>query len=391
MTDIPDSTGPGLAAAGMGWHCARVRSLGRRWRGVIECQVELEPHSAADSAAPTLDPLPQGTVTALAYPELIGLPQPGDRVLITAGALARGLGTGGFALIVALPERLPTPGPAAGHLVKARYTPLQVLVQGADEQGSPHHELLRAADDLNGAVVVTADLHSALPAIVAGVRETNPDLVVAYVMTDGGALPAWLSRSVDQLVTAGWLRGCVTTGQSFGGDIEAVSIHSGLLAAQLVWGAQVIVVSQGPGNLGTGTTWGFSGVAVGEAINAAAVLGGRPVASLRISQADARERHRGISHHSRTAYGRVALAAADIVVPELAEPWGAMVAQQAQALAEPHTPHRLVTVATSDLLQALRACPVRLSTMGRDLDADPAAFLAAAAAGVHAGQLANGH
>ena len=36
---------------------------------------------------------------------------------------------------------------------------------------------------------------------------------------------------------------------------------------------------------------------------------------------------------------------------------------------------------------ALRACPARLSTMGRGLDEDLAYFLAAAAAGRHAGRL----
>ena len=36
-------------------------------------------------------------------------------------------------------------------------------------------------------------------------------------------------------------------------------MHAGLLAARLVTGADVAVVAQGPGNLGTGTRWGFSG------------------------------------------------------------------------------------------------------------------------------------
>ena len=97
-------------------------------------------------------------------------------------------------------------------------------------------------------------------------------------------------------------------------------MHSGLLAARLVAGADVAVVAQGPGNLGTGTRWGFSGVSAGEAVNAAGVLRGRPVAALRVSAADARERHRGVSHHSLTALGRVALVPADVVVPLLPGP-----------------------------------------------------------------------
>jgi hypothetical protein len=347
-------------------------------------------------------------VRALAYPELTGVPEPGDRVLLNTGALDLGLGTGGYALVVAIPGRLPPDRPGPGHLIKARYTPLQATVLGADEQGSPYHDVLRAADDLGGMPVVVADLHSALPAIIAAYRSDRlarparlpgePTVpaepagparapVVAYVMLDGGALPAWFSRSAAALTDIGWLAGTITVGQSFGGDLEAVTLHSGLLAARHVLGAEMTVVAQGPGNLGTGTRWGFSGVAAGEAINAAAVLGGRPVGSLRISQADHRQRHQGISHHSLTAYGRVALARADIVVPELPADFGEFGAEllaAAQALADRHN---LVRVGVAGLTEVLRDCPVPLSTMGRSLDEDLAYFLAAAAAGRHAANL----
>src|SRR5438034_295172 len=135
----------------------------------------------------------------------------------------------------------------------------------------------------------------AYPAL-AGIRADRPDASVGYVMTDGGALPAWFSRTLAGL--SGRLAGVVTVGQAFGGDLEATTVHSGLLAARYVLGTDLAVVAQGPGNLGTGTPWGFSGVAVGEAVNAVATLGGRPVGSLRISAADPRPRHHGVSHHS---------------------------------------------------------------------------------------------
>ena len=38
---------------------------------------------------------------------------------------------------------------------------------GADEQDSHYHDILREADDLGGMPVVIADLHSALPAVLA--------------------------------------------------------------------------------------------------------------------------------------------------------------------------------------------------------------------------------
>lgn len=363
-----------------------VSVLRREWAGAVEIEVIVD-------GAP---------VRALAYPELTGRPRPGDRVLLNTSALDLRLGTGGYALVVALPGALPPDPGGPGHLIKARYTPLQACVLGADEQGSPHHELLREADDLDGMPVVIADLHSALPAVLAafhserqaaasaaagpGAAPAGPLPRAAYVMPDGGALPAWFSRTAAALKQAGWLAGTVTVGQAFGGDLEAVTLHSGLLAARHVLGAEIAVVCQGPGNLGTGTRWGFSGVACGEAVNAAAVLGGRPVASLRISEADSRERHRGISHHSLTAYGRVALARADVVVPDLPGDFGAQVAAAAAPLAARHC---LVRVSVAGLREVLAACPVTLSTMGRGLADDLAYFLAAAAAGRHAAALSN--
>jgi hypothetical protein len=203
-------------------------------------------------------------------------------------------------------------------------------------------------------------------------------------MTDGGALPLAFSRSVAELRAAGWLAGTVTVGQAYGGDLEAVTLHSGLLAARLVLDAEVVVVIQGPGNLGTGTRWGYSGVGAGEAINAAGVLRGRPVASLRISGADPRERHRGISHHSLTAYGRVALVPADVVVPDLPGDLGDEVRAQARGLA---ARHRLVEVPVDGLADMLERSPCRLTTMGRGLDEELPYFLAAAAAGRHAAGL----
>jgi hypothetical protein len=356
------------------WRSGTVTALGSTWPGAVELTARLDAGSvdAGDE------------VPALAYPQLVGQPRVGDRVLLNTAALELGLGTGGFALVVALPDRLPPDVEEPGHLVKARYLPLQATVLGVDEQDSPHHDLLRDADGLGAMPVVVADLHSSLPAVLAGVRALRPEARVVYVATDGGALPLAFSKTVAGLRAAGWLAGTVTVGQAFGGDLEAVTVHNGLLAAGRVLGAEVAVVTQGPGNLGTGTKWGFSGVAAGEVVNAVGVLGGRPVAALRISQADPRDRHRGVSHHSLTAYGRVALVPADVPVPDLPGELGGLVRRQVEELAGRH---RLVSVDCAPLRSALEASPVRLSTMGRGLAEDPAAFLAAAAAGWHAAGL----
>jgi hypothetical protein len=363
------------------WRRGVVVEVRSRWAGAVEYAVRLD---AGD------------LVRALGYVEMVGSLDPGTAVLLNTTALERGLGTGGLAIVVAAPDALPPPvddvGALLGHVVKARYTPSQTMVLGVDEQDSEHHASLADADDLDGLPVVVADLHSALPAILAGVRASDPGLRVAYVMTDGGALPIDFSRTVAGLRESGWLAASVTVGQAFGGDLEAVNVHTGLLAARHVVGADLVVVSQGPGNLGTGTLWGFSGTSAGEAVNAAATLGGRAVCSLRISQADPRDRHLGVSHHSLTAYGRVALVPADVPVPllegELAD-IGARVFDQARDLcASSGGRLRLLEVACDGLDAALRTSPVTLRTMGRGYDDDRAGFLGAAVAGRYAAGLA---
>jgi hypothetical protein len=346
----------------------RVLGVRRAWPGACEIDVEV------DGAAGV----------ALAYPSLVGEPVAGDRVLLNTTAVTLGLGTGGYHLVVAFPDRIPADVDGPGHLVKARYTPLQATVLGVSEESSPYSAAMAAATSVDGMPVVVADLHSALPAVLAGIEERRPGTRVAYVMTDGGALPIWLSRTVALL--RDHLAGTVTAGQSFGGDLEAVTLHEGLLAARVVLAADVAVVTQGPGNLGVGTPWGFSGVAAGDAVNAVAAVGGRAVASLRISDADPRERHRGVSHHSRTAYGRVALARASVVVPELPSPLAEDVARDLDESGIAAR-HDVVRVPVEGLAEALGRSGFPLETMGRGLAEDSAYFLAAAAAGRHAAGL----
>src|SRR5688500_19722747 len=152
------------------WRRGRVTETGRRGRDSLELTVEVPD---------------EGSVKGLAYPSLVGIPQVGDDVLLNTTAWAQMLGTGGYALVVAVPDRLPPDPEGPGHLVKARYTPMQVTVQGVDEQDTEHHEAIAEADDLGGMPVVVADLHSALPAVLIGMLATDPDLKVAYVMQDG--------------------------------------------------------------------------------------------------------------------------------------------------------------------------------------------------------------
>src|SRR5262249_56253383 len=101
--------------------------------------------------------------------------------------------------------------------------------------------------------VVVADLHSALPAIVAGIRAGRAaPPAVAYVMLDTGALPAWFSRTCAGLREAGWLAATITVGQAFGGDPGAVAPAPRLPAARHVLRAGGTLVAPGRGHPGTG-------------------------------------------------------------------------------------------------------------------------------------------
>lgn len=316
---------------------------------------------------------------ALAYTELVGDLRVGDEVLLNSTAVDRGLGTGGYLLIVAPAGALPDSDPGLGHIVKARYMPHQTMVLAVDEQHSPDHETLREADSIGGMPVVVADLHSALPAIVAAAKHHRPGLTIAYIHTDTAALPIAFSRTAALLRDRGDIT-TITSGQSFGGDYESVNLHTALLAARHVIRADIAVVVQGPGNVGTGTAWGFSGTSVGEAVNAVNLLGGRAVATLRVSQADRRPRHRGISHHSLTAYTKVALTPA--LVPVTSEGIEPSVLRDIESDYPALTgTGRLTLVDVDGIREALESSPVPLSTMGRGLSEDYAAFAFAGAGG----------
>ena len=358
------------------WERGTVSAVTSSWPGVDRLEIDLDDG--------------EGTLSAIAYEELTGRPRAGEQVLLNTNAVRRELGTGGDAMVVARTEVLPEAAEVRGHMVKARYTPMQTMVDALDDPDSEHYETVRAATGIDGMPVVVADLHSSLPAIVAGIRARRRSARIAYVHTDAAALPAVYSKSAARLREAGLLTAVISAGQSFGGDLEAVTVHSALLGARHVVGADVAIVIQGPGNLGTGTGWGFSGIQTAESLHAASVLGGVPIATLRVSEADERERHRGLSHHSSTAYGRALLAPVHLpVLPRTDSRYNAFhesVRKQVKStILKPAKKrgvlHHLTEVDAKGLRDALEEMPVRMTTMGRTLAEDYASFQYAALAG----------
>jgi hypothetical protein len=325
---------------------------------------------------------------ALAYLDLTGPVAEGDPIVLNTTAVEEGLGTGGYHFVIAVPGRDADP-PPAGHVMKLRYTPLQAKVEAVEEQASPHHAVMAGAGHLDGMPVVWVPLHSMLGPAAAGARAAGATRV-AYVMTDGAALPAAFSTQVAALRDAGLLDAVVSSGQAFGGDLEAVNVFSGLLAARSVAGADVAIVGDGPGKIGTATPWGATDVSSGLSLNAAGILSGRPIAALRVNLADPSYRHHGVSPHSITVLRHVALVAVHVAVPPLGNEdhrgrvWDAM----KEARLEER--HQLVEVTGEPAVELLRERNVPMATMGRTDRDDPAFFLAAGAAGVLAGRMAAG-
>ena len=142
------------------------------------------------------------------------------------------------------------------HIMKLRYTSLQVDA-GTDELVHPE-----AADaSLDGVPVVACSLHSQMAVVAATIAAMRPEARIAYVMTDGAALPL----------------------------------------ARHVLAADAIVVAMGPGVVGTGTSLGTTSVEVAQILDLARKMGGTPVLAVRASDGDGRTRHQGISHHTETA------------------------------------------------------------------------------------------
>jgi Protein of unknown function (DUF3866) len=318
----------------------RVTAVTGRSEGLVRCDVDGEP--------------------CVAFPGLTGPVALGDDVVVNVQARALGLGSGGFDILhVNLTRGLGLAPPAAAHVMKLPYTPIQHAAAHAEEEAS-------LVDELRGLPVVCCSLHSQVAPVCAALRR----LRVAYVQLAGGALPVELSDTVRALREQELVSATASVGACFGGEVECVSPASALAWATAD-GCDAVVCAIGPGIVGTASRLGHGGLAAAEAANAAAALGGAPVLAVRVSSGDERERHRGVSHHTRAVIelclGRVAIA------------WAA-------GLEAPAWLERRDEVDVEDWRAACEGLP--LEHMGRGPDDDPWFFASAFAAGKLAGVLA---
>ena len=225
----------------------------------------------------------------IAYPRLTGPVALGDDVLVNVQARELELGSGGFDVLYANMTRgLDLSAEEGAHVMKLPYTPAQAAARHAEEGRV-------LPESLDGLRVVCCSLHSQVAPVCAGIGAGRR---VVYVQVPGGALPVSLSDTLRELRARELVETTVAVDACFDGDVECVSIASALLWC-VAEGFDVAVVGIGPGVVGTGTSFGHGGVAAAAAAHVARALGGEPILAVRASEGDARDRHRGVSHHVR--------------------------------------------------------------------------------------------
>jgi len=251
----------------------------------------------------------------VAYPRLTGPVALGDEVIVNVQARELRLGSGGFDVLYAnLTRGLDLPPDPGSHVMKLPYTPGQTAVLHAEEGRD-------LPDALEGLPVVCCSLHSQVAPVLAGI---GADVRVAYVQVPGGALAVSLSDTLRVLREEGRIEAAVAVGPCVDGEVNCVSTASALLWAAAE-GYDAVVCAIGPGIVGTGSSFGHGGVAAADAVNSTLALGGSAVLAVRASEADMRDRHRGVSHHTRAVLelclGEVAVAwPSGWVAPDWLEP-----------------------------------------------------------------------
>jgi hypothetical protein len=233
---------------------------------------------------------------AIADVSLHGACQAGDELIVNVEALDLGLGSGGFDVVHVNLTRVDKDpahpeGPADAHVMKLNYTSLQHAVRPVEG------ETLELPLERPVAVL---GLHGHLAAVAWAFAQRHPQARLGFVQTPGGALPGGRSRTVELLRERGLLAGHVTAGATYGGEQEAITtagaIHHGIRT--LGWDAAVC--GPGPGIVGSGSPLGHGGLHALDSAHAALALGAPTMLVARMSSADARPRHRGVSHHTLT-------------------------------------------------------------------------------------------
>jgi hypothetical protein len=325
------------------------------------------------SAEPLLVEVAGERRPAWADTALLGEMRTGDEVVVNVVALDLELGSGGFDVVHAnLTRGLEGGAPADEHVIKLNYTSLQHPVDPVEELEDSG--VAAGADPGATAAdlpVLVLPLHGHLAPAAWAAGEASPGMRLGYVQTGGGALPGSLSRDVTELRERELLCGHIAAAPAYGGEHDALSTVGALdAAARRGWDAAL--VGPGPGIVGSATEFGHGGMAALDSAHAALSLKLPTTISPRLSSADLRERHRGVSHHTRTVLELV------LGSVRVAAPRGYM--GEIGALEEACRDRHRLHVVDVELARYFHS-GLPSTTMGRSLHEDPAFFAAPLAAG----------
>ena len=288
------------------------------------------------------------------YPKMTGKVNEGDKVILNTTAVELSLGTGGYHFVISNLNNMESDLDANGHIMKLRYTPYQIVVDSVEDHESKYHDLINDFESLDDLPVVVGTLHSMLTPFVASYKRNNPDKKIAINST-------------------------ITIGNAFGGDYECINIYTALITAKEIAKADVVFVSMGPGIAGTGTKYGFTGIEQGQILDAVKKLGGRPIAIPRISFADKRDRHQGISHHSITVFDKIVNVDVNIPITIYEdEKLNKIKAQIKENKLDEK--HNIVFVENNKCKEDLEHFGLKVKSMGRNYDEDSEFFDSASSA-----------
>ncbi|MFW6022695.1 MAG: DUF3866 family protein [Halanaerobiaceae bacterium] len=321
---------------------------------------------------------------AVNYDMITGKISIGDQIVINTTAVQLSLGTGGYHFVllnldngfqkkdIAVDENISAvESKQNGHIMKMRYTPLQLRTLSAEEEDSPYYDKIKKFQSLSNLPVIIIPLHSLLAPLVICHKHMYPDKKIVYIMSEGGSLALPFSNLVRKLKADNYLDKTITIGNAFGGDFEAVNIFTGLITASEVADADLIVVGIGPGIVGTSTKYGFSGVENSFVEKAVRTLGGKSIIVPRISFADKRKRHYGISHHTLTMLQDLITDPVEISFPD-----NEYIKEQVYS-EKIIDKHDVYFYNIDEIKKILQDSSFRFNSMGRGFGDDPLFFLTA--------------
>lgn len=319
---------------------------------------------------------------AVNYKDLTGNIKVGDWVIINTTAVELSLGTGGSHFVIFNYSNESKDLEGEGHIMKLRYTPHQFRCLAAEEENSIYHDVFNKFESLDNHIFIIGSLHSMLAPIAAMLKWSKPNISINYIMTDGGALPIHFSNTVRKLKEKEIIDNTITIGHAFGGDLECTNIYTGLIAAKEILKGDVTIITMGPGIVGTGTKYGFSGIEQGPIVDAVNTLGGQPIIVPRISFKDTRERHFGISHHTRTVLMEIVKTTGKLILPILEDDKMDVIKEQLERL-EIDKKYTIIYEEGDKIVDAMKYYNMNITTMGRGYDEDKEFFLTLGAVGTH--------